>query len=195
MKKCADKEHPRVDPTSVMKERLRRVAPEFSQILPLKLNASHVAMLQAGKPRPTGSPPACPDAWAKAGKRKRGQQATANHWVVSHLCHHKRCVNSEHLIWEPDWYNRARDNCPGVVRCDNCNTISRASCRHVPACGQPHRQGLMDWRTLVEDEGLEAVVSDDGDADKENAAPNKIRGRKRGIERKEEKEEEEEDYL
>lgn len=148
-KPCPAKEHPRVDPKKAARERFELIAgPDLARMMPLKPNASHIAMLRAGTARPEGLPPACPDEWSKAGKRKRAQEATPNHWVVSHLCHVKCCVNAEHLVWEPDWYNRARDNCPGVVNCENCHTISRASCPHLPPCGRPHRQAVMDWRKL-----------------------------------------------
>ena len=105
-----------------------------------------LAMIRDRKVLPSFDPPKYPEALRKV-KNKRvkssnfeDQDAT---WVASHLCHNKRCVNSNHLVWEPSWMNRLRDNCPGGK-----------SCLHLPdRCLRPHRpaEEAVDWTSYLSD--------------------------------------------
>lgn len=72
-----------------------------------------VAMAGAKQIIPWNAPPTLP---AHLRKRKGVAEKTAT-WVASHLCHDRRCVNPEHLTFEPSWFNRIRDNCPGGELC------------------------------------------------------------------------------
>jgi len=138
--------HPRIQPRGEVRDKLAKKFQQFHNVLPIKLMAAHVAMLKAGTKRPDGAPPNCPKDWLKSIARVRS--ASDAKWVASHLCHQKLCVNPAHIIWEPGWYNRARDNCPGASPCTNCGTLSAASCAHIPPCMAAHRAPVLDWRTL-----------------------------------------------
>lgn len=106
-----------------------------------------IAMIQGGKRVPSFDPPRYPDELRKV-KNKRtsnskveDQEAT---WVASHLCHNRRCCNVDHLVWEPSWMNRLRDNCPGGDEC-----------QHGPdKCLRPHRPkgDVVDWTSYLSDE-------------------------------------------
>jgi len=97
-----------------------------------------VAMAAAGQVIPWGSPPNLPDHLRKSKKIKE-VQAT---WVASHLCHDRLCVNPDHLTFEPSWFNRLRDNCPGGD-----------GCVHRPKpCIRAHRPAgeLINWEDYWE---------------------------------------------
>lgn len=44
---------------------------------------------------------------------------------VSHRCHHKACINSDHLVWENRLSNKARDTCYKAGSC---------TLKHDPPC-------------------------------------------------------------
>ena len=99
-----------------------------------------ISMLKERILIPDREPPRYP-AELRQVKNKRSSSALADNekdatWVCSHLCHNKLCINPAHLRWEPSWFNRLRDNCPGG---DNC--------MHRPdACLNPHRVlEVIDW--------------------------------------------------
>jgi hypothetical protein len=95
--------------------------------LPMRVAIHHLAMIFSNKKVPEYAPP------AHTGSRI-GAKPT---WHCSHLCHNKSCTNSEHLVWEPSWYNRQRDGCVG-----------RDQCRHLPQCLRSHRRTQIDWHTM-----------------------------------------------
>jgi len=140
-------EHPRIEPRLPTKKKLKDMWPLFAAVLPIKINASHVALLKAGKRRPDKLPPLCPQDWFKSLFGRLATDAEAK-WVASHLCHRKDCVEPTHIVWEPGWYNRARDNCPGKVECTTCHTQPAATCGHIPQCIRSHRAPVLDWKTL-----------------------------------------------
>jgi len=142
-------EHPRIEPRLPTKKQLKEMHPLFEAVLPRKINASHVALLMDGRRRPDKLPPQCPPDWFKSLFGRLATDAEAK-WVASHLCHQKECVQPEHIIWEPGWYNRARDNCPGKVVCTTCHTEPAASCGHFPQCIRAHRAPALNWNTLAE---------------------------------------------
>lgn len=118
-------------------EQLKAVAEDAGE----KIMGYHIAMLEAGKEMPEEEPPKCPDKWRKVLKRAGRETDKAATWVASHLCHNPKCVNAEHLVWEPSWFNRLRDNCGGGD-----------GCVHRPhRCLAPHRDAeeLMDWTELA----------------------------------------------
>lgn len=109
---------------------------------PARYAPYHIAMLQANKLVPEGEPCSYPEG-LRLVKHKRVKTAAPGNekaatWVASHLCHNNKCININHLTWEPSWFNRLRDNCPGGE-----------ACVHRPhACLQPHRPAdreLIDW--------------------------------------------------
>lgn len=109
---------------------------------PARFSPYHIALLKARVLVPAADPPPYP-AELRLVKQKRSSKAADGNeksatWVASHLCHNHQCVDVEHLRWEPSWFNRLRDNCPGG---DNCP--------HRPdACINPHRpaeEELVDW--------------------------------------------------
>jgi len=111
---------------------------------PARYMPYHIALLAAGRSLPDVDPPAYPASLRLVKtKRKRGS-AEGNEkgatWVASHLCHDGQCVNADHLVWEPSWFNRLRDNCPGGNECP-----------HRPhPCLRPHRvavEAIIDWTT------------------------------------------------
>ena len=116
----------------------QRFLPHVSSLdmLPKRFSPYQIAMMQAGKLRPSMTPPDLP-AELRQVKRKAGvvvlTQAT---WVISHLCHNNKCVNPDHLVWEPNWFNRLRDNCLGGHLCV-----------HRPhPCMAAHRSAeIIDW--------------------------------------------------
>ena len=124
---------------------------EFKQACPeapTRYMPYHIALLQANVHIPTGSPPAYPSE-LRLVKAKRHKQAGDENikeatWVASHLCHNQQCVDVNHLRWEPSWFNRLRDNCPGG-----------RECIHRPdACINPHRpsdEGLIDWTAYIDE--------------------------------------------
>jgi hypothetical protein len=75
-----------------------------------------IALLRARKLVPNYAPPPYP-AEIRQVRHKRPASATTGNekvatWVASHLCHNKLCIKVEHLVWEPSWFNRLRDNRP-----------------------------------------------------------------------------------
>lgn len=111
-----------------------------------KFEGHTIAMMEAGKDMPSYDPPAYPDELRQVQKKrtKDSEFRTAT-WVGSHICQSKNsvCVNAaEHIEWEPNWFNRLRDNCRGGD-----------FCVHRPhPCMNPHRaqvEGLIDWRTYL----------------------------------------------
>jgi len=143
-----DRKHPRVDPGSAAYAAFKSACPAI--VVPVKINASHIALLKAGTRRPDVDTPACPQAFVQAsgGALVEGR---GNRWVASHLCHNKWCIQPNHIVWEPDWYNRARDNCVGQIICSNCTTLVPNSCQHIPPCMRPHRGiQIPDWHPLIQ---------------------------------------------
>jgi len=114
----------------------------FEEQLPIKINAHHIALLKAGKFIPNRSPPLPPKALLTR------SSATSSRFVASHLCHQKACINPDHLVWEPDWYNRLRDNCLAQSLTCGCGKVHDV-CVHVPKCICSHRKvDVIDWHTL-----------------------------------------------
>jgi hypothetical protein len=108
---------------------------------PQRCSVYTIAMMKAGVRIPERDPPPFPDELRKVLKRSGhdfSKTPKAATWVCSHLCHNKRCINTAHLRWEPSWFNRLRDNCPGGDECV-----------HRPdRCMQAHRAAggeLLDW--------------------------------------------------
>lgn len=108
---------------------------------PMKFELYHLAMARAGKTPPEQPPPPLPTEHRKVVKRRSSSQGDLTSkpatWVASHLCHDRVCVNPAHLVWEPSWFNRMRDNCPGGD-----------GCLHLPhKCLAPHRvlAEPVDW--------------------------------------------------
>jgi hypothetical protein len=103
-----------------------------------------IAMMQAQQLLPACDPPALPAKFRQVTKRNGKDTEKEATWVVSHLCHNKRCVHVEHLRWEPSWMNRLRDNCPGGDECV-----------HRPdKCLRAHRQitddELINWKDYID---------------------------------------------
>ncbi len=121
----------------------KRVCPDG----PARFSPYHIAMLKEKVLVPNYDPPPYP-LEHRIVKQKRSKHAAEGNeksatWVASHLCHHKQCINAtEHLCWEPSWFNRLRDNCPGGE-----------VCIHRPrACLKAHRENaeVIDWTLLCE---------------------------------------------
>jgi hypothetical protein len=87
--------------------------------VPAAFSAYQLAMMRAGKERPPGLPPRLPEADRQVIKARTKDDVVDKDatWVISHRCHERSCINPDHLIWEPSWYNRLRDNCPGGPEC------------------------------------------------------------------------------
>ena len=113
---------------------------------PARYMPYHIALLQAQILVPEHDPPAYPEELRLVKHKRSSKAAEGNEkgatWVASHLCHNPLCIDTGHLRWEPSWFNRLRDNCPGGE-----------SCVHRPdACLNPHRpseQELVDWTTYL----------------------------------------------
>jgi len=98
-------------------------------------------------------------------------------WVASHRCHCHQpearkvqvydCVtalpenNSNHIIWEPEWANRLRDNCIGLIKCKACNSTFLevacpkcntpiSSCNHTPRCLYPHKANFNKKKSVIQ---------------------------------------------
>jgi hypothetical protein len=118
-------------------EGFRKICPDA----PARYAPYHIALLQANKLVPDNEPCSYPEELRLVKHKRVKTEASGNEkgatWVTSHLCHNK-CINVNHLTWEPSWFNRLRDNCPGGQ-----------ACVHRPhACLQPHRPAdsqLIDW--------------------------------------------------
>jgi len=54
----------------------------------------------------------------------------------SHLCHNKRCVNPDHLVFEEGRNNKRRNVCPHQVQ----GTLICPYIHNAPACMHPHSQ-------------------------------------------------------
>lgn len=117
--------HPRVCIEKADHQRLLQASPN----LPYKIQASHLALLEAERPLPEEMP--CIPS---------GLQSKIS-WVASHLCHNSRCIDPTHLVWEPDWYNRSRDNCLREVECPKCSCRFPV-CSHEPPCLKAHKPYL-----------------------------------------------------
>ncbi|KAL8684665.1 MAG: hypothetical protein Q9224_006200, partial [Gallowayella concinna] len=111
---------------------------------PERFSPYTIALVRAGKLVPAIIAPSYPPSLRKVlHKRTKSskvdeQEAT---WVASHLCHDRRCINDSHLVWEPSWMNRLRDNCPGGE-----------ACVHGPdKCLRPHRpsEEQVDWTDFL----------------------------------------------
>jgi hypothetical protein len=132
--RCAEDLRPMVD---------NKFKPALATIpgFPQRCSVYTIAMMKAGVRIPERDPPPFPDELRKVLKRSGhdfSKTPKAATWVCSHLCHNKRCINTAHLRWEPSWFNRLRDNCPGGDECV-----------HRPdRCMQAHRAAggeLLDW--------------------------------------------------
>ncbi len=113
-----------------------------SIILPKRFMPYHAALLKHGKNIPKKEPPRLPLKWRKVTAKRHIDEHVEKvaTWVASHLCHNKRCINPEHIEWEPNWFNRMRDNCAGGD-----------DCRHLPfKCLQGHRseETYYDWSSI-----------------------------------------------
>lgn len=115
---------------------------EFASDAPERYELYHIALLRDQKVMPLFDPPPYPEKLRKSTNFKEGQEAT---WVASHLCHDKKCVNTAHIVWEPSWMNRLRDNCPGGEEC-----------KHGPdQCLRKHRYNedeIVDWTAYLTDD-------------------------------------------
>lgn len=128
----------------------KRYLAEFKEACseaPTRYMPYHIAMMKAGVLVPIYHPPVYP-VGLRLVKNKRNKEATEGNekeatWVASHLCHNQQCIDVAHLRWEPSWFNRLRDNCPGGQ-----------DCVHRPdACINPHRSSneeLIDWTVYIE---------------------------------------------
>jgi hypothetical protein len=124
----------------------KKFATKIEKLLPnapQRFQHYHIGMAKAGVLIPNFPPPAYPPSLRMV-KTKRNSSATDGNekdatWVCSHLCHNKKCANPEHMRWEPSWFNRLRDNCPGGELCN-----------HRPdACLNAHRKNeVVDWTTF-----------------------------------------------
>lgn len=124
--------------------------PVFKQVCsdgPERFSPYVIAMAAVGTLIRAPKPPAYPEELRKVKSKRSKSAADGNNkdatWVASHLCHNRQCVNAEHLVWEPSWMNRLRDNCPGGD-----------ACVHRPdRCLAPHREEeeLIDWTAYLED--------------------------------------------
>lgn len=108
---------------------------------PKRFSPYTIAMMAAGIRVPDRDPPSLPESLRKVTQKRSSDAKDGNDkgatWVCSHLCHDPRCSNVAHLRWEPSWFNRLRDNCPGG-----------AACLHRPdPCLNPHRsaEDIIDW--------------------------------------------------
>lgn len=132
----------------VLGKAFRPVLKQICLDCPERFSQYVIAMAVAGTLMPAPKSPAYPGELHKV-KVKRTKAAPEGNekdatWVASHLCHNRRCVNAEHLIWEPSWMNRLRDNCTGAD-----------ACVHRPdKCLAPHRateEALIDLTAYLED--------------------------------------------
>lgn len=89
--------------------------------LPERFLPYQISLLETGDLVPNGAPPPYPEELrlvthkrVKSANEGNEKQAT---WVISHTCHDSMCVFPDHLTWEPSWFNRLRDNCPGGNAC------------------------------------------------------------------------------
>jgi hypothetical protein len=110
---------------------------------PARYSPYHIALIKAAKLVPITEPPAYPRELRQVlTKRIKGTTVDkAATWVASHLCHNRKCINVEHIVWEPSWFNRLRDNCQGGNECI-----------HRPhPCLQPHRHQdeVIDWTEYI----------------------------------------------
>jgi len=124
--------------TEAFRQMIERHGPEF-KLIPMRISVHVLAIVIAGKRLPEGICPAHPTS-----KRKKGA-----FWTASHLCHNKSCSNPDHLVWEPNWFNRQRDGCLGLPYCS-----------HGPDfCLRPHRRQSqnVNWRDLAVPEDEEVV--------------------------------------
>lgn len=115
---------------------------------PARFSPYHISMLQHQILVPLYDPPPYPAAQRMV-KQKRNKSAAENNeksatWVASHLCHHRLCIEaklgSEHLCWEPNWFNRPRDNCPGGDACNH---------RPQPCLRSHQASEIIDWTTYI----------------------------------------------
>lgn len=131
----------------VMDKKLLEKFKRYAVDAPERFSPYVIALVQAGKVVPDFDPPRYPDALRKV-KNKRTSSSKVDDqvatWVASHLCHNRLCCNTEHLVWEPSWMNRLRDNCPGGE-----------ACIHGPdQCLRPHRpspEERVDWTNYLEE--------------------------------------------
>ncbi len=127
-------EHQRFVMDKCIRNRLAEIDPQLEKDVPIRVNAHHIALLEAAAKIPTYSSPPPPPNFAK------NSHAEVHRFVGSHLCHRKSCTNPSHIVWEPAWYNRWRDNCAGG-----------RFCPHIPSCLRPHRDvDKLDWHDLVD---------------------------------------------
>ena len=126
----------------VLHKALKPVFKQSCPDMPERFSPYVIAMATAGRLIPAPKPSAYPEELRKV-KAKGTKSAPEGHekdatWVASHLCHNRRCVNAEHLVWEPSWMNRLRDNCTGADACVHRRDKSLA----------PHgatEEELIDW--------------------------------------------------
>lgn len=121
----------------------------------------HVSLAKHQRLIPSFDPPAYPEEIRKV-LAKRNSEPLVNGgaatWVASHLCHNSECYNPDHLVWEPSWMNRLRDNCPGGE-----------SCSHRPhRCIRAHRnkeEVILDWTKFCDDEQRAELNQGGGNGD------------------------------
>jgi hypothetical protein len=113
---------------------------------PSRYEPYHISLLSGGVLVPTTDPPPYPADLRKVHQKRSTSAAAGNEkeatWVASHLCHNSSCIKLEHLRWEPSWFNRLRDNCPGG-----------AACMHRPdPCLEAHRPAgeIIDWTAYLD---------------------------------------------
>jgi len=114
----------------------------YADDAPARYAPYHISLMQAGRLVPNVDPPKCPEHLRQVKNKRTSGAAEGNDnnatWVASHRCHNRLCINSLHLCWEPSWYNRLRDNCPGGELCPHVSD----------PCLRPHRAKTedLDWR-------------------------------------------------
>lgn len=108
---------------------------------PARFSPYVISMAKAGMLLPDRPPPPYPAELRHVKHKRTAAAAEGNEkgatWVASHRCHNRECVNAERLVWEPSWFNRLRDNCPGGEACGHRPHPCLAS--HRPA------GGIVDW--------------------------------------------------
>lgn len=64
---------------------------------------------------------------------------------ISHICGNPKCVNPNHLLLEPEQFNKHRDACHALAfnfSCPSCSSVID-TCPHVPRCIKKMKQSSM----------------------------------------------------